>query len=305
MRRGAPIVRTGAQWTALACISCGSGEPARSTEPSADLVRAAAAYPTLEALHAKIVLPSCGAVNGVCHNANEYPDLGTPESLQATVNARCNTATSDPSQIHDLCEPAGDMLLVENGPDRGFRTRIGYVIDQTSQTPSVVVLTLHDAPAHDAAHVQASIVRDADPQNLLTIPLGPVLTTQAGQRRAAVAADDVRPGLDYFLTSSYTPGFSAQILLGDPNGNGIFGADLGGALVKPGAPAKSFFVQRILGVVQPQMPLANGDLTPEQIDAIECWIDRLLPDGSNAAGPIDYATCPPRFPQPVSPPPGP
>jgi hypothetical protein len=54
-------------------------------------------------------------------------------------------------------------------------------------------------------------------------------------------------------------------------------------------------VQRILGIVPPKMPLANGPLTDDQMYAIQCWIQQLLPDGSNADGPIDYSKCPARF----------
>ena len=90
-------------------------------------------------------------------------------------------------------------------------------------------------------------------------------------------------------------GIDGQLFQGDPNQDGVFGYDQGGAVIKPGDPKKSFLVQRILGIVQPRMPLANGDLTADQIYALQCWIAQLQPDGANADGPIDYTRCPAAF----------
>jgi hypothetical protein len=290
---------------ALACSSPSAGTARTDAGLSGDLANAALDYPTFRALHTKVLMQTCAPASGLCHNSKEYPDMHTPENMLAIINERCNALVTDVAEIQDLCEREGDLLVVRSGPDEGWQTRIGFVIDQTSQSPPALVLTLHDPAPHDAENVLVSIVRDIDPKNSLEIPLGAALTTQAGEAKATIALTDQSTGLEGFFTSPYTPGLSAQLIAGDPNRNGIFGADLGGALIKPGMLDKSFLVQRILGAVAPQMPLGNGDLSPEQIDAIECWIYQLAPDGSNADGPIDYAKCPPGLPQPAALPPGP
>jgi hypothetical protein len=299
----APAV--GVATMALACSSSGLGPARTDAGPSGDLANAALDYPTFQALQTKVLMQTCAPVSGLCHNSKEYPDMHTPENTLATINERCNALVSDVARIQDMCEREGDLLVIKSGPDEDWQTRIGFVIDQTSQSPPTIVLTLHDPVPHDAVRVLASIVRDVDPENPQEIPLGAALSTAAGDGKATLALADLSAGLDAFFTSPYTPGLSAQLIAGDPNRNGIFGADLGGALIKPGALDKSFLIQRILGAVPPQMPLGSGDLSPEQIDAIECWTYQLAPDGSNADGPIDYARCPPGLPQPAAQPPGP
>jgi hypothetical protein len=257
--------------------------------------QAAADYPTFRSLHEAVIAPTCGPRGGVCHNSKQFPDLHTPDNMLAAVGQRCNQLTEDPMAILDLCEPAGDRLLLQTGPDAGFSAPVGYVV----AAGGVATLTLHDPVPHSAAGVTGVVIRDIDADHHMEVALGAVVTTRAGA--ASIAIPDLgalSAGLQYFLTSPYMPGFAGQIRGGDPNRNGTFGHDLGGALIKPGAAASSFLVLRILGVVLPRMPLANGTLTAEQVYAIECWIEQMDADGSNADGPIDYGRCPGSFPVP-------
>lgn len=294
---------------AAATFACSSRSPAAAAKqdaaPPNPLAQAAVLYPNFQALHSGVVVGACASTSGACHDSEQFPDLYTPESLLATINERCNASTADPLQIHDLCEPAGDVLLVKGGPDQGWMSRVGFVTDHTSDPEATIVLTLHDPTPHDAQNVPASIVRRFDASNAREIPLGFVLSTQAGQSQAILSADDLLPELVDFFTSTFTPGLAEQVVLGDPNRNGVFGADLGGALIKPGDLDRSFLIERILGIVPPQMPLANADLSAVQIAALECWVLQLLPDGSNADGPIDYSECPTNLPQPEPQPPDP
>lgn len=272
-----------------ACAACGK-------QPSSQQQSLASQYPTYRALHEAIVTPTCGPRGGVCHNSKQFPDLHTPENMLAVIGQRCNQLTADPSAILDECEAQGDLLVIKSGPDAGVRTRIGFVTLDPAATPQLVTLTTHDPIAHDGAQLAFSIVRDSDPKNPLEIPFPSVLTTTAGQASVTVTAlQTLGQGQRAFLITPYTPGLDAEVQLGDPNRNGTFGFDLGQALIKPGAPADSFLVQRILGVVPPKMPLANADLTDDQIYALQCWIYQLAPDASNADGPIDYARCPTSF----------
>src|SRR5262249_10434032 len=246
-------------------------------------------------LQEAVIVPRGGPRGGVCHNSKQFPDMHTPENMLAAVGQRCNQLTQDPTAIDDLCEPKGDRLLLQGGPDNGFTTPVGYV----TVAGGTATLTLHDPVPHDASGVTGLIVRDTDATHHMQISLGPVVTTRAGMAGAEVTnLGSLSVGIQYFLTSPYMPGFAGQILGGDPNRNGTFGYDLGGALIKPGSAEKSFLNLRILGVVLPRMPLANGNLTEEQVYAIQCWIEQMEPDGSNADGPIDYGRCPGTFPVP-------
>jgi hypothetical protein len=284
----AVVVATAAV-AAVAAVGC-------STQPHAAVATVAEAYPTYRALHEAIVTPTCGPRGGVCHNSKQFPDLHTPENMLAVIGQRCNQLTEDPLAMLDQCEPPGDLLVVRGGPDAGLRTRIGYVTVDPASPPAWVQLTTHDPIAHDGTAIAFSIVRDADPAHPLEIPFPPLLTTAAGQRSVTITTlPSLTPGQRAFVTAPYAPGLDAEVQLGDPNRNGSFGFDLGFALIQPGAPARSFLVQRILGTVAPRMPLANGDLTADEIYALQCWIAQLAPDASNADGPIDYARCPASF----------
>ncbi len=117
---------------------------------------------------------------------------------------------------------------------------------------------------------------------------------------------------DFFLPTTWMAGAADdQVELGDPNGDGVFGATLGGALIKPGKPLLSYLFLRISAplvtgpspprdqrvhtstVVEQQMPIANfqyWDATNASL-ALWCWISTMKDDASNADGPIDYAHC--------------
>jgi hypothetical protein len=84
-----------------------------------------------------------------------------------------------------------------------------------------------------------------------------------------------------------------RLHFGDPNRNGTFGAELGGRLIKPGDPDKSYLLRRLTDpTAGPLMPRANCcSWTKTSLRALWCWVDGLAPDGSNASAPIDYDHC--------------
>ena len=79
------------------------------------------------------------------------------------------------------------------------------------------------------------------------------------------------------------------IQLGDPNRNGTFGRALGGRLIAPGRPERSYLLKRLTDPsAGPIMPRANCCYwTKDSLRAVYCWIAGMRPDGSNATGPID------------------
>jgi hypothetical protein len=259
----------------------------REDEGAAARRQAALDYPTFRALHAAVVLPTCGPRSGVCHNGKQYPDLHSPTEMLAAVGKRCNAITADPLAILDACEPAGDELVLGSMGNGGFRAAIGRV--RASSDGSAIELDLEDAVPLAAESIEASIERAGPPA--FVVHLGARVTTRAGERTVNVRAGDLPDDLRSFLAGPYVPGLATRVVLGDPNANGVFGAKLGELVIRPGDPERSFLVQRILGKVLPRMPLANGDLTPAQIFALTCWVQQMRPDGSNADGPIDYGVC--------------
>jgi hypothetical protein len=206
--------------------------------------------------------------------------------MLAAVGKRCNAITADPLAILDACEPAGDQLVL-GSPGGGFRSAIGRV--RASSDAQAIEIDLEEAPPTAAESIEASIERAGPPA--FVVHLGARVTTRAGEHTVIVRAGDLPDDLRSFLAGPYVPGLATRVVLGDPNANGVFGAKLGELVIRPGDPERSFLVQRILGKVLPRMPLANGDLTPAQIFALECWVRQMRPDGSNADGPIDYRAC--------------
>jgi hypothetical protein len=266
-------------------------------------------FPDATALWRGAIVRTCGPNAGVCHNNKQFPDLQSVAGFFATVNQRCNLIRDDPATIDNLCEPPGDSLVMG-----AFRTRIGHV--SSPRGPDTVVVTVRDKIPPDARGAVA--VERATPgisKVVLPIP-GRALAEVSRDRSAVVLRTDVLrenpvDGLAAFLLpSDPKPGSHDHVEVGDPNGDGMFGADLGGALVKPGDPMKSYLFLRALAPLalgpgqeltneiatpaeEAQMPIANFQYWDQQhaLEALWCWISGLKPDASNAAAPIDYARC--------------
>ena len=248
---------------------------------------------------------SCSANEGVCHNDKEYPDLSSLGALELTIRAPCNVNREGP-RVHDLCEGEGDYLQV--GPRRvelgslrsmlpkGERVYFGKphpveaflrepvrprakVLDVQRKTAtgfSTLGQVVRRGAKRESHRLQARLPSFRDMKRY-KIPRN---RYYAERRRLALALDGTRPG---------------DVRFGDPNRNGIFGADLGGALVVPGDPEKSYLLRRMVDpTAGPLMPRANCCAwTKAALRATHCWIAGLTPSGSNARDPIDYANCPP------------
>jgi hypothetical protein len=75
---------------------------------------------------------------------------------------------------------------------------------------------------------------------------------------------------------------------GDANGNGVFGGDFGPyAIIWPGDPERSYLLARVRGAFpsHPMMPMANQPLASDELLALACWIDGLVPV-HKARGPV-------------------
>ena len=311
---GSPAAALGL--TALA----GCSSEAKPTVPAA-LVGAADKYPDIAELAKQTTSRSCGPNNAVCHNAREYPSLRESSDLAHVVGLPCNlNRTQDPTSIDNMCEDIGEKLVID-----GFSTRVGFVTATPPDAPTTVHLSLKDPlPAGLDLHTaHASFVRDPAGVAAVSfpIPAAALMALTPGARSldlayAALADPSTNPGFrftaslaDYLLPQRFANGMD-QVGLGDPNRDGVFGADLGGALVRPGEPMKSYLFLRIIGPLalgpghpltnvastageEAQMPIANFQYwdIKDAVPALYCWIAGLQNDGANATAPIDYARC--------------
>lgn len=306
---------------ALGLLACGSspthgGTGGAGGGSGSAIDTASAKFPDLRALWSNSISRACGPNNGVCHDNKQFPDLQTATGLLAAVNVRCNQLRDDPAQIDNLCEPPGDTLQVGT-----FETHVGTVTPKPdAMNPTSIDITLADALPADATTDMLAILRRRDGLPEVSVPIpGGAATLTPGARvltldlTALAKADGLNYGqslADFFLPAKRLAGAGDQIELGDPNGDGLFGATLGGALIKPGKPLLSYLFLRISGplvtgpdhketsvlpsmTVEQQMPIANyqyWDATNANL-ALWCWISTMKDDGSNADGPIDYEHC--------------
>jgi hypothetical protein len=277
---------------------------------------AAAKYPDVDRFWTLSIERTCGPNNGVCHNSRQFPDMQTSANFLDTINTRCNQIRDQPSQIDNLCEPLGDELHIGS-----FVTHVGNVSAGTTIADGglgSLVVTLKD-PIPTGSSGSMSIVRPIAglPTFTLAIPSTAIQAAAAGAKQVTLSypalVATTAPGgtlASFLYPAQWTPGNDAQVVMGDPNGDGIFGADLGGALVKPGKPMKSYLFLRALSPIalgtgqmntnvsvsssnEAQMPMANLQYWDAQNDliALWCWISGLAPDSSKATAPIDYAHC--------------
>jgi hypothetical protein len=271
-----------------------TGEPDDPSDPGAETIEEAKKeFPTYLDLHEKVVTRTCSPAGGVCHNEKEYPDLHTPQTMLAMLEAPCNLAETDPLNLFSGCEPIGDQLRFTIGANTTFATEIAYV--EFAADPMGVV-------ANAFVHL-----RDPIP-NAMAMPgmfesIAIERETDAGVLTVGVVDNAVSyaPGVAVLQVNDY-PNLpaAAKTLLeadvrgGDPNQDGEFGgSDDPYRLLLPGDPWKSYLLQRLQGNVPGSpMPLANEPLSSAEIIALACWIEGAAEaDGASPYASIDYDGC--------------
>jgi hypothetical protein len=251
-----------------------------TTPPSDDRPQGQArAYRDVVELFDRGIARTCALNGGVCHNSNNYPDLHTVSNVIGTVGRACNVDTAQPENIHDACEPSADHLII---PAAGIDARIlrASVMADLSR----VTLVLDPPPEALASPADAEVQRGTT-------------TLVTGVRVASVDGASVTITLAtaeakrFFDVREYPVG-PLQLHVGDPNGNGIAGAERAMPLITPGDPEHSYLLRRLVD-------LEYGELMPRQCrtwddaanEALACWIAGLTADASNAYDPIDYDAC--------------
>lgn len=270
----------------------GESEPAGGvrdwTPQELALAQAKGRFPDFAAFSAGVIQRTCSPNPGVCHQTNNYPDLHTDANALNIVGAPCNIEMPDPTQGWDRCERAGDRIRA--GDYEGTIGRIEKV------SAGKWTLTVRPAPGIDG--FKRPVITRANGDVLLDPPdeffLG--LKLERGKevlQLTTLATADAQMIVDEVL---------ATVIVGDPNQNGVYGADEPeglGAMVVPGDPESSYLWGRLTGTVPGfRMPLANQPLSLDEYIALACWIEGLDPDDAGPdspppAGdaPIDYDNC--------------
>ncbi len=287
-----------------------------------------AKYPDMPTLWETPIYRTCGPNNGVCHQNKQFPHMELATSLVGSINARCNQLRDKPETIDNICEPPGDKLVIGE-----FSSRIAYVTRlPLNQVTTSLQVTLAD-PVPEGIVIgddNVRVVRERPGVSAVEFPIPGRFVTGTNGKSVDLyygnLADENAPiGISYkyaapgpgdksmgeFLAplKYLVAGDETQVELADPNRDGIYGAHLGGAEIKPGDPMMSYLFLRVAGPIQhggntltnmlaapsvePQMPIANfqyWDLE-NAVVAMWCWISGLAADGSNALAPIDYGAC--------------
>jgi hypothetical protein len=259
---------------------------------------------TVADLHASQVAPTCALNNGVCHDGKEYPDLHTVSALVDLVGRPCNLAAATHAAVHDACEQPGDHLVI---PSLGLDAEIAGVAQSPADAPTDQLLAATVALADPSAAPDPSSFAEADDARITRATDGATLLFDLGAAgvhalpggapgQLTLDLSEALPEARAFLDDRAYPWSASMVRVGDPNGNGVLGAQLGVKLIVPGDPMRSFVVLRLIDE-------SEGELMPRQCRAwdeqatraLGCWIEGLRPDGAggvaNALDPIDLAGC--------------
>lgn len=275
------------------------GEGADPSEGNADayIEEAKEQFPTYQELHKKVIQRTCTPFNNVCHNNREYPDLKTPKGMLDRLGAPCNIVelTDDPLDVFNACEPEGDQVRFVGGGNDGFTTTVGHVEFTTDDAGNVVSAQVYlKEPIPNAMAAPGAFESIVVERQTATGMLSVGMVTSAVSYAPGVNAFQVNAWSE--RTADERSLLEVDVVPGDPNEDGIFGATDGEDVMRqilPGDPWNSYLLQRIQGTVPGSpMPLANQPLSSSEIIAIACWIEGAAePDGDQVDSMIDYDGC--------------
>jgi hypothetical protein len=273
----------------LALAACGTDAVPLSGETAA----AAKEYPDIYSLysHDQGIYRGCGPSSGVCHNGNEFPNLDSLGSIVDNIGRDCNKKRSDATTVHDLCEVEGDRVVIGRAS-----SEIAYIETMDTTTRTWRVVMREPIPLTDDVNIMRGdrLLYDITDRDITVTADGDSLVFRVPPPvQPSDPDDDVDPDFAEYLLRAGVPGDPLVVAVGDPNRNGTFGAELGGKLIKPGDPARSYLLSRLLDPeAGPLMPRANCcHWSKPAVRALYCWIEGLSSDASNAFAPIDYKRC--------------
>ena len=198
------------------------------------------------------------------------------------VGSPCNVEIPDPTQGWDGCERHADQIKLGSSASKlAFLTRIG---------PGTWHIGWKDPSPVGGSFSMTILDKDGNTFFVAPAEWAVMVTTSNGGTEADVTVG----GNDYI--HDYVDGILRTVVGGDPNRNGVWGAEVSGphgSVFAPGSLADSYMWQRITGQVPgSRMPLANAPLTEPAYVAIACWIEALKPGVTPSPDdPIDYTDC--------------
>jgi hypothetical protein len=267
------------------------GSTGTPPDPETALDEAKDTLPTYMALHRTVIARTCTPNEGVCHNDKEYPDLHTPQAMLGAVGHACNLAVEDAIDTFDGCEVKGDRFsFMEYGPNQDWTSEIAWTEEKQSGSVTDIVVHLRDAipNAYDGggAGDSGKFLRDYPEGTLELTSVYERITYEAGGTAITLSDfDGMYDGQKAAISG---------LVLGDPNRNGIFGAEgQKFQLIAPGDPSTSYLLGRLQATVPgTPMPLANQPLSTAEMLAVACWIEGLTPDNAkDVYAAIDYDGC--------------
>lgn len=270
-----------------------TGSVPDNDEGKAYIEEAKVEFPTYEEIHVKVIQRTCTPFQNVCHNNMEYPDLRTPQGVIDRIGRPCNLNElyNDPEAVFNACEPAGDVLRFTDGSNAGHVVEIGgIVVNDDGMGGGTATITLREPMP--AAMLVPGTGESAVVERLVGGVMQPVgtITTALSYVQGAKVIDLVNT-VDFVTHAAVLE----EVTLGDPNGDGVFGGSMEGAMqeIKPGDPWNSYLLQRLQGNVPGSpMPLANQPLTASEVIAIACWIEGTADEGgAETNSVIDYDNC--------------
>lgn len=247
--------------------------------------------PTYLDLHTKVIWRTCTPTEGVCHNDKEYPDLHTPQSMLGAIAKPCNIAVDDPIDTFDGCEGKGDVFTFMYGANADWSSEVAYVtLDPDGPMGTDAIVHLRDAipmPMYDPMGTEGfTFTRQYEDGDVVLVEMYDAWYEQGASEVHLHDFDTLPEEHQGLLT--------LELDVGDPNQNGVWGADEAGfSLLVPGDPTSSYLLGRLLGNVPgTPMPLANQPLSSAEMIALTCWIEGLTAEGAgDVYAPIDYDGC--------------
>jgi hypothetical protein len=254
-------------------------------------------FPTANDLFTRAIVPSC-ADEVACHGGRAAPSLRTFAELEATLGAPCQRTVADARAIVDLCEIAGDFAQIGGSSFRILRLDVA---PEEPTPPTRVTLQLDGVPpgvGGGGAGGDLLVTRSPRMGALTPAPTPtPMTLTIAAER--IVARDGATLTLDLVGLSAdeqarwderVYPRTDSDIVVWDPNRNGVIGATLGGAQAVRGDARRSYLYLRLLSDdFGSRMPLLPGTWTDDATRALGCFL--RAPVAANA--PLELADCPP------------
>lgn len=232
-------------------------------------------YPTFRVLFDNFLRQGCTPFQNVCHANKERPNLASVEDYLSAFGAPCNEdrLENDPLRVFHRCEPQPDFIIFQS-PINGWTTQIGWV--DANDTDLVVSLRA-PIPAPDGNFEMATIFDES---------------TGAEYVVGGFVSDNILTIPRELLSDADALAIAEDLVHGDPNRDGILGAEDGMFQLTPGSAADSYLYAVMAGTLPDAGGHPHTGIESAELRALGCWIEQVVrPVPSSVDEPIDYDGC--------------